>query len=263
MIYDCFQFFNEFDTLEIRLEELYPVVDKFVICESTLTHSNKPNELKFKANLDRYSKYLDKITYIVYDKFPEDIGYWTLENDQRRYLINGIDMENLKDEDVIMISDVDEIPKRSILNRLIKSINIDTAISIGHQLFYGKLTNKVVSPEMHKNWGGTVIVPGKLFKQIPDMQYHRNNKDIYTKITNSGSWHFSYMGCTENIKHKIQSFCHSEWDQQDVLDNIAKNVEDVKDPLGRPEFILQKVEVDNSYPEAIKNNPEKYKLLIG
>lgn len=262
MIYDCFQFFNEFDTLEIRLEELDPIVDKFVICESTLTHSNKPNELKFKYNESRYAKYIDKIIYIVYDKFPSEIGYWTLENDQRKYLINGIDMKNLKDTDMIMISDVDEIPKRSALKRIVSNFNYDTPVSIGHQLFYGKLTNKVVSPEMHRNWGGTVILNGKMLKSNSDMQYHRNNKDIYTKITNNGSWHFSYMGCSENIKHKIQSFCHSEWDRQEVLDNIAENVKNNKDPLGRPEFILQKVDIDNSYPEAVKNNPEKFKDLI-
>jgi beta-1,4-mannosyl-glycoprotein beta-1,4-N-acetylglucosaminyltransferase len=262
MIYDCFQFFNEFDILEIRLEELYPIVDKFVICESTLTHNNKPNELKLKSKLDRYSKYLDKIIYIVYDQFPDDIGYWTLESNQRKYLINGIDMENLKDNDIIMISDADEIPKRSYLKRLINNFNYNESVTISHKLFYGKVIYQVIEPSIHQNWGGTVLIPGKFFKQMPDMQYHRNLKDNWTKFTNTGSWHFSYMGTPQDVINKISSFLHSEWDRKEVLDNIENNINNIKDPLGRPEFLLKKVKIDHTYPEAIKNNPEKYTALI-
>jgi len=262
MIYDCFQFFNEFDALEIRLEELDPLVDKFIICESTLTHNNKPKELRFLKNKDRYAKYLSKINYIVYDKFPENIDYWALESGQRQYMINGIDMENLKDNDIIMVSDVDEIPKRSFLKRLINNFNYSETVTICHKLYYGKIIYEVVEPAIHKNWGGTVVIPSKFFKKNPDMQYHRNLKDNWIKFTNTGSWHFSYMGTPQDVIDKISSFLHSEWDRKEVLDNIENNINDIKDPLGRPEFLLKKVEIDESYPEAIKNNLAKYKSLI-
>jgi beta-1,4-mannosyl-glycoprotein beta-1,4-N-acetylglucosaminyltransferase len=262
MIYDCFQFFNEFDVVEIRLEELYPIVDKFVICESTLTHSNKPNELKFMKHKDRYAKYLDKITYIVYDSFPENIGYWTLENAQRKYLLSGIDMQNLKPDDILMISDADEIPNRSFLSELLNSYNFNHPVTICQQLYYSKLTHKVIEPSMHKNWGGTVAIPGKTFKYNPDFQFYRNGKDIGARFFDTGSWHFSYMGTTEDIKNKIQSFCHSEWDQESVLNKIESNVSSCRDPLGRPEFRLEKVEIDNTYPELVKSNPEKFEHII-
>jgi hypothetical protein len=262
MVYDCFQFFNEFDALEIRLEELYPIVDKFVLCESTLTHNGKPKELRFQNNKDRYAKYLDKINYVIYDKFPEKIEYWTLENDQRRYMINGVDMNTLKDDDIIMVSDVDEIPKRSYLKRLINNFNYDQTVTICHKLYYGKITYQVIEPAMHQNWGGAVVIPGKFFKSVPDMQYHRNLKDNWTRFTNTGSWHFSYMGTAQDIIDKVASYVHNEWDRKEVLDNIADNVNNIKDPLGRPEFLLKKVQIDDSYPEAIKNNLVKFKDLI-
>jgi hypothetical protein len=90
MVYDCFQFFNELDTLEIRLEELYPVVDKFIICESTKTHSGKNKPLRYIENADRYKKYADKIKYLVFSDCPPDATSWQLENNQRRYMINGL-----------------------------------------------------------------------------------------------------------------------------------------------------------------------------
>lgn len=262
MIYDCFQFYNEFDAVEIRFEELYEIVDKFIVCESTKTHSNKPNKLKFMNNIDRYKKYVDKIHYIVYDKFPENIGYWTLENEQRKYLANGINIDNLEDSDLLMISDADEIPNKSFLKWLTSNFKYDHPVTIGQQLYYSRLTHKVVEPQIHMNWGGTVVIPGKLFKLNPDFQYYRNQKDSGYKFIDTGSWHFSYMGSTEDIKNKIQSFCHSEWDQEQVLNNIGNNIQNCKDPLGRSEFKLEKVFIDNTYPELIKNNTEKFAHIV-
>ena len=115
---------------------------------------------------------------------------------------------------------------------------------------------------MHQNWGGAVVIPGKFFKSVPDMQYHRNLKDNWTRFTNTGSWHFSYMGTAQDIIDKVASYVHNEWDRKEVLDNIADNVNNIKDPLGRPEFLLKKVQIDDSYPEAIKNNLVKFKDLI-
>ena len=65
MIYDCFIFFDELDLLEIRLEEIYPVVDRFVLCEAPMTFSGKPKELVFQNNKERFAPYLDKIEHII------------------------------------------------------------------------------------------------------------------------------------------------------------------------------------------------------
>lgn len=273
MIYDCFGFFNEFDILEIRLEELYPVVDKFIISEATKTFSGKDKPLRFLQQRDRFAKYLDKIKYVTYDNFS---GYnnpwqytdnWKLECEQRRHLITGLNLNQLRDNDLIMISDLDEIPKRSLVEELkidfIKNREkYNNPITICSQLYYGKITNKVVFPEEFYNWRGTVFINGKILKQTPDMHYFRRFKDSFINIKNSGSWHFSYIGTPEQIIYKIESYAHSENDLQEVKAKVKENVENCKDVLNRPDYRLEKTQVDDSYPEAIKNNPEKYKDII-
>jgi hypothetical protein len=97
---------------------------------------------------------------------------------------------------------------------------------------------------MHQNWGGTVVIPGKFFKTIPDMQYHRNLKDNWVRFTNTGSWHFSYMGTAQDIIDKVASYVHNcSGIEKKCFDNIASNVNDIKDPLGSTlKFLLKKVD---------------------
>ena len=70
MIYDCFMFFNELDVLEIRLNELYHAVDKFILVEATKTHAGKDKTLFFNENKQKFSKFLDKIQHIIIDEYP-------------------------------------------------------------------------------------------------------------------------------------------------------------------------------------------------
>ena len=117
MIFDCFTFFNELDLLEIRLHTLKDVVDKFVIAEATRTHTGKPKELVFDKNRSRFAEFKDKIVHVVVDNLlPEEEvskdSYnlpWINENRQRNALIKGL--SNVDDGDVIIVSDVDEIPR--------------------------------------------------------------------------------------------------------------------------------------------------------
>ena len=74
MIYDCFNFFNELDLLEIRFYTLYEVVDKFVIVESNKTHSGIPKDFNFENNKDRFKKFLDKVEYIKLTDVPDDFS---------------------------------------------------------------------------------------------------------------------------------------------------------------------------------------------
>lgn len=266
MIYDCFTFFNELDLLEIRLEELYPVVDQFVICESIKTHSGKNKPLRYLENINRYTKYKDKIKYIVYQDFnsPEHWTYsdnWVMEASQRRFLMSGIKLGNLREDDIILLSDLDEIPKRSFIQEL-NFKNLQEVSTVCSQLYYGKINHKVVAPLEFHNWRGTVIIKSPAIQRNPDLHYYRMHKDIYPNIRDTGSWHFSYVGTTEQIKNKIESYLHSEYDTDDIKKNIMSNLNSCKDILGRSEFKLEKVTIDESYPEAVKNNPEKYENII-
>ena len=86
MIYDCFTFFNELDLLEIRLNYLNEIVDKFVLVEMAKTHSNKDKPFYFEENKKRYEKFLDKIIHIKVSEYPDLTKFdeyrrnWVLEN---------------------------------------------------------------------------------------------------------------------------------------------------------------------------------------
>ena len=134
-IYDCFMYFDEELVIDTRLNYLNPYVDYFVIVESCYTHKGDRRELKFDINT--FKKFKDKIIYKVYDLIPNKIqkvsnednedtkSYKYImnalqrENGQRNYISEGIKEAN--EEDLILISDADEIPNLSNIN--LKKIN--------------------------------------------------------------------------------------------------------------------------------------------
>ena len=114
MVYDCFPFFNELDVLEIRLNVLDEVVDKFVIVEMSKTHTGIDKPFYFEQNKARFKKFLHKIIHIKVDDIPSTENLdkvdsaWLLENYQRDQIMRGL--KDAKDSDIVLISDCDEIP---------------------------------------------------------------------------------------------------------------------------------------------------------
>ena len=124
-IFDCFMYFDEEIVLDLRLNTLNDYVDYFVIVESSFTHKGEKRSLKF--NQQKFAKFKDKIIYIVYDREPKNIQkiYETdseagknakyifnaayRENGQRDFIEQGLTMA--ENDDLILISDVDEIPR--------------------------------------------------------------------------------------------------------------------------------------------------------
>ena len=106
-LYDCFMYNNEDELLEIRLNVLNKFINKFIIVESLYDHQGKKKKLNF--NINKFSKFKKKIRYLVLKKFPEEHNSWERENYNRNYLINGL--YDVKLNDYVMISDLDEIPK--------------------------------------------------------------------------------------------------------------------------------------------------------
>ena len=111
---DCFMYFDEDLILDIRLNVLYDSVDKFIIAEATRDHAGKEKKLNF--DLNNFSKFKKKIEYLIFDDLP--IKVTSKKNDwhenhlrdqfQRNSLSKGY--KNYDDNDLIMISDIDEIP---------------------------------------------------------------------------------------------------------------------------------------------------------
>jgi len=197
-IYDCFTFFNELDVLEVRLEELYPYVDHFVLVESKISVNGKTRDtMYFQENMKRYEKYMDKIIYIYDTDAPQPgPGGWDTENHHRNCIVRGL--TNASPEDIILISDLDEIPHPQNFPFLLGDrFKEDMAIGFSH-MHHNYFVN-IVSPI--NPCVGTVATK-KITLDKVNPQYFRNVKNNIARFA-LGGWHLSYMGGVEKIWTKF------------------------------------------------------------
>lgn len=256
-IYDCFTFYNELDLLEIRLNELYEVVDKFVIVEANRSHQNKPKEYLFLANKDRYLKFLDKIIYVSVDgsNFCDDT--WYNEKFQRSKIKEGL--ISADEDDIVFISDLDEIPSKEAVNFVVSKNLFPCCF---WQVLHYYYLNTIVSQNGNELNSGTVaMTKSEFFKNTNacrDPSYKWAN-DV-AQIKNSG-WHFSFLGNANNMFNKIQNYAHSEYNN--ITEEESNNrISALKDPFERDDFKIR-IENNLSYlPNYVVENIEKYLKYI-
>ena len=289
-IYDCFMYFDEEVVLDVRLNTLNEFVDYFVIVESIYTHKGDPRELKF--NHKKFEKFKDKIIYIVDEEtYPQTEEINTedsegeksrkaifnaayRENGQRNLITRGLKKAN--DEDIIMVSDVDEIPKLSELN--FKNIN-EKIILFKQDMFYYKFN--LWLPNLI--WTGTKackkknLVNPQWLRNIKDRKYSFFRIDTFfsktkytsIKVINDGGWHFSNIKTPKEIEFKLRSYLHHrEFDLNPLsvtqIDEIIRNKQAIYDlkvdktvnKIGNGS-ILENFEL-NKLPEYIVTNKNKF-----
>ena len=264
-IYDCFQYFNEDQMLDLRMNILNESVDYFVISESTKTHQGNDKKLNF--NLKNFKKFEHKIIYTIanYEKeknFSNHKGGESLiEQHQRNNLLNGI--AKAHDNDLIILSDSDEIPDMKKINQ-IKSSTKFTAFS--QKMFMYKLNLQNLN---ESNWIGSKICRKKNF---PDPQTLRNlkfKKYPFWRIDKrnlqiiNGGWHFSFLQSPSDIVKKIKSYSHGEFNTKENTDekNIIEKINNNIDIFDRG-FDLKRINIDESFPEYIYNNKNLLKDWI-
>lgn len=266
-IVDCFIFYNELDLLNYRLNILDSKVDHFVLVEATHTFTGKEKPLIFIENLKMFEKFADKITHIVVDmpyKYP-DINYekneqWANEYHQRNSIDIGIKSLDLKEEDLIIITDVDEILNPILLNNI---RNDDSS-----KMF---LENEIVSLEMDLyyynlltldtiKWSKPKILSFNLYKSISQNKSCDNIRMMSTnfKYENAG-WHLSYFGDIEFIKNKLCNISHQECniDKYTSDENISKSIETGNDMFHRKNSGLSKIELNKN-----PNLPYEYEKYL-
>ncbi len=293
-IYDCFMYFDEEIVLDTRLNYLDQYVDFFVIIESCFTHKGDKRKLNF--NIKKFDKFKDKIIYKVYDGIPKKIEKILINDDEdtksRKYIMNALYRENsqrnyisegIKEathEDLILVSDVDEIPNLSKIN--LKNIK-EKIILFKQDMFYYKFNLKLPKIE----WIGTKACKKKYLKNpqwlrnIKDRKYpfyrldalFSDNKFINVKKINNGGWHFTNIKSAAEIEHKMKSYLHHrefDLDPIDVagIEKIMKNKLAIYDLTADKRINkigvghkLENYAIDN-LPETIKLNLEKYKKWL-
>ena len=291
-IYDCFMFFDEEMMLDLRLNILNKYVDKFVISEATYMHSGRPKKLVFDIN--KFSKFKDKIIYNVVDKEPPDIEtIYEEDNDEkdtrgqklannsnkREHLQREIALESLKDadpEDIIFINDIDEIPNLKNFN--FNAIN-KKLIFFKQKMFFYKfnlLHEEIIWTGSRACRKKNLISPQNL-RDTKDKIYPIWRLDImfsklkYNSIhyVDNGGWHFTNIKSPENIEKKFSNFLHhQDFEYSGLnLNDIKKMIEnkkilydhsaDQRDFKWSGSKTLKRV--DLSYmPDYIRENYKKY-----
>ena len=265
-VYDCFTFFNELDLLELRLTECYDAADYFVIAEANTTFTGIPKRYNLEDNWERFKPFHDKIIYIKVDDMPSGNNAWAREFHQRNSLVRGI--VGADDNDVILLSDCDEVLRPRTLNILRNDLTHKFWMCRLPAFLY-KLNYLMVTPRSyHVN---PIAVLKKDFKDFQSLRnniigwafaqpWDFNSNDVCT-IQHSG-WHFTFFGDTKNAAEKLMSFSHTEAQHYvnnlDVEKNIAEKIFFESNTPERFEY----VEIDEYFPKTVLNNLDRWKDSI-
>ena len=295
-IYDCFMFYDEDVILDLRLNILNEYIDYFVIVESKFFHNGKKRKLRF--DIENYSKFRDKIIYIIQDNQPSGIqeilksddegtvsakeinNALLRENCQRNLISQGLKMA--ADNDLILISDVDEIPN---LEKVKLKETKNEILMFVQDIFYYKLNRYLPNFQ----WFGT---KGCLKKNLKSPQWLRNIKNkkysflridtffsdkkyINKKFINHGGWHFSNLKNAEDLELKLKSYLHHrDYEVEELgktkIEKLMKTNETIYDMFGDKtskkygDDKRRKLDVYeiNKLPIFIQKNLEKYKNWI-
>ena len=241
-IADCFIFYNELKMLDYRLHVLNHVVDYFILVEATHTHVGKPKPLFFQENKELFAPYLHKIIHIVVDDFPLIEGdQWLNENFQRNCITRGIDKLTLNPKDLILISDLDEIPDPTLLSefkRLKYPIEIN---SLEQHFYYYRITCR-----SNEKWYQAKIMSYETYKKLG--LTCNDIRKYQCPFVFPGGWHLSYFGNKDFIQNKIQNFGHQEFNLPHILDGIEEKMKAGVDLFNRDDIIFTRIPIsENKY----------------
>ena len=257
---DCVTFFDNKLMFDLRFNILKDYVDFFVVCESKFDHRNNPKKLNFDL------KFLkdNKVKYVVLDKpFPNESDIWKNQAIQREFLLNSLDsfvMEN----DFVFFSDPDEIPNPSLF--------INFSLKKKYGIFFQNCFNfkfNLYNP-FETPWEGTRVSQKKNLKSIDFMRqkvksknlkynFLRFDKEKNIELFNKSGWHFNNMMSPKEISIKLKTFAHSEFSIEKFSNEgvISSKIQNHVDLFERGHKYV-KIVLDNSFPDFITKNKEKF-----
>ena len=253
MIIDAFTFFNEKELVELRIKYLSKLIDYFVIIEADVTHTGKEKKWNFPDILNtslkefshkiQYHKFKVDLQKAEAEKNPNYKGKtwgrsWKIESMQRNYIQEAC--REFSANDIIIISDLDEIPSKDKIN-FIKSSNFKeiAPVAFGQSLFH--LNCNYLNME---KWIGSIAVTKELIDKY-EPQIFRDNRSRISHITEAG-WSFSSFGGIERVREKFAAFCHEEFNKNEYLNesHLKKCIEAGTDLLNRK---VERKKVEKSF----------------
>ena len=254
MVIDIISFNNESELFEIRYQILKDFVDEFRVIEFDKTFSGKPKIALFVQNWPRvksyyitediWSKYEDEAKESPNTQYGKGAKHWIREWCQKESIKDCL--IDLKDDDIVLIGDVDELPDFNKID-LLSNLPIKIKLKV-----YSYWLNNRSSEEF---WG-TLITSYKYIKENC-LNHLRSNELLRTD--NEMGWHFTSLGGYEKVKEKLtDSYTAESYATSQVLGNLENNIRENKDFLGR-DFIYKTDE--SEWPQFLKDSKEKYKHL--
>ena len=285
-IIDCTTYYSEDLMLDIRFNILNQFVDKFIIVEAKHSHSGEKKALNF--NINNFPKFKDKIEYLIIENEPEGIIKNTNESSIKRinsllrieqsynYISNAL--KDVSEEDLICLSDNDEIP--NFESKDFKNSKND--IFIFKQLFFYYKFNLFYDL---MPWFGTKACKKKKLNSLSWLRnlknkkypwwridtYFSNTKQTNVQIVTDGGWHFTNLKTAEEIHKKLSNFGHhNEYDEsgltvkdiQFCIDNRIVNYNHLADKSDSNKYTAEyklKLVNDEILPKFLVENKDKYK----
>jgi len=259
--------------LKIRFETLYNQIDKFIIVEANKYFDGNPKPKLFDHK--KFYKYSNKIEYYYIENLPKHNGN-NLEYEIfiKNQIARGLN--NLDDEDIVLISDADEIP--NLKNEKFK--NYDSAVFLQKMFYYKFNINAYEGLKFKNKIACTKSCKFKFFKsfqqvrefRVKNIPWWRFDRKIKRYVEKDGGWHFSFLMKSEDIKSKLSRFEHEikhlkkedEYILSDLMDikRIENNIINLKDPYDRNHVKLKKVKIDESFPKYILENKNELNEFI-
>ena len=277
MVIDCVPFFNELDILKLRLHVLDSLVDRFVIEEATHTFSGMPKELCFEKNKQMFAEFLPKITYLIVDHSPEELSTHERDKYQKNALAQAL--AAVSEDDVLILSDVDEIPNPLALKNVIEQFDPNKVYHFAQRNFYCYLNMEEVSGNLlsitgefpnvqRKMWLGTKVFSKRNIPEsgIIDLREVAPTDPRSVRIADGG-WHFGYMGsCHETnvskrVGDKVVAAAHQEYNKEDILAEVKDRLILGEDIFGRNAQFKWAV-IDDTYPQYLREHRDEYEYLI-
>jgi SAM-dependent methyltransferase len=249
-VFDCFLYRGEADLLEIRLNELRSVVDRFVISEATRTFANGPKPLHFLDQQSRFGEFLDRIDYVAVDDLPTDATAWEAERAQRDALARGL--QACTPDDIIIISDVGEIPSPDVIRSFQGPVSGLRMSVFRYFLNLQDMAVQETQPVASAMCRYEYLRSPQWLREIGRTDNYRN------RIVEKGGWRFSHIADDQWLTDRVLGGSQQE---AHTAESIRTRLEQQQD-LFAEDYGWRFVPLDNGFPAYVVDNQTRFEEII-
>ncbi|MFK7945132.1 MAG: hypothetical protein AB8B85_19770 [Paracoccaceae bacterium] len=277
-VFDCFLFYRELDLLEIRLAELGPRVDRFVLVEATVDFAGNPKPLYYHDNKDRFADWEDRIEHVIVDTEPAAPEVrWARQRYQRDQFLHGL--SDAAPDDIVMVSDLDGIPRPEALNQAVGLLTTapGAIVMMMHAHHYrvdlrgrerALATTRMVRrrhfqvPHLVRQFKRAYWKSAPAWADQIPFGYHSlraSGRPLRRHVIPNAGWHLTSVGAADFATAKLTAFAPDErLPPDDIAASPAARI-DKGDPVALAAYDSVAL-VD--LPTPLREDPQKYRHLF-